>query len=564
VKPLLAAAATEASDDQLVAAVREGSEEAFEALYRRYRPRIVGYVRSMCSDHARAEDVAQDAFMSALRGLRSSDKEIAFRPWLYEIAKNACIDHMRRAGRSPEVSIDSEDFSPQEEGRISQSVAPTDAEVTRREELESLQMAFGDLPQSQHEILVMREFEGLSYDRIGRRMGLSRGAVESLLFRARRTLRDGFDDIDTGERCVRMRVAMEAMADGHRTGMRDRRRMSIHLRDCAGCRRTAVAIGLDDLALAAARERGSALRRVAGLLPLPAFLRRRLGDGLGGLNSSALNAMVPAAEQGFSLTGKAAALVVAAALAAGGAGVVNKASGGAVPLPGGMGVENEQAASHAGGGPGGTAAAPGAGSVPGVPAGAAAGAPGVPAGGGGAGRGPGGTRTDGHTGGPAGSLGLPLGLGGTGAGAQSHVHPLSGLVGGATGPAGQLTDSAGKVIDRTGKRVTDLVGGTVQNVTGAKPPKGSAPKVTTPSVTAPEVSVPKVRVPKVSVPRVPGTGIGGGGPSRKPSVPDAGGTVRDTTSKLPVQTPQLSPVQAPTVTLPETGVTLPAPGVRLP
>ena len=231
-KPLLAAAATEAGDDQLVAAVREGSDEAFEALYRRYRPRILAYVRSMCGDHARAEDVTQEAFMSALRGLRSSDKEILFRPWMYEIAKNACIDHIRRAGRGNEVSLDSEDFGAQEEGRISESISGTDAEVARREALESLQMAFGDLPESQHRILVMRELEGLSYERIGSRMGLSKGAVESLLFRARRTLRDGFDDIDTGSRCERMYGAMEAVADGRRTGTRDRRRLR---RGCCRC-----------------------------------------------------------------------------------------------------------------------------------------------------------------------------------------------------------------------------------------------------------------------------------------------------------------------------------------
>ncbi|MGH2978402.1 MAG: RNA polymerase sigma factor, partial [Solirubrobacterales bacterium] len=331
-KPLLAATATGAADDQLVEAVRDGSEEAFEALFRRYRPRIVAYVRGMVSDHARAEDITQEAFMSALRGLRSSDQEISFRPWMYEIAKNACIDHLRRARRGNEVSIDSDDFSPQEEGRISQSVSGTDAEVARRKELESLQMAFGDLPRSQHQILVMRELEGLSYDRIGSRMGLSRGAVESLLFRARRTLRDGFDEIDTGARCVRMRVAMEAAADGRRTGIRERRRLTIHLRDCTACRRTAVAIGLDELALAAARERGGAVRRVAGLLPLPAFLRRRMEDGAGLFSS-----MGPAAEQGASLAGKVTAVVVAAALAAGGAGVATKASGGAVPLPGGLG-----------------------------------------------------------------------------------------------------------------------------------------------------------------------------------------------------------------------------------
>jgi len=292
VKPLLtAAAATEVADDQLVAAVREGSEEAFELLYRRYRPRIVAYVRGMVGDHARAEDIAQEAFMSALRGLRDSAQEISFRPWMYEIAKNASIDHLRRARRGAEVSIDADDFSPQEEGRISQSVSGTDAEAARRKELESLQMAFGDLPESQHQILVMRELEGLSYDRIGSRLGLTRGAVESQLFRARRTLRDGFDDIDTGERCVRMRVTMEATADGLRTGMRERRRLTMHLRDCADCRRTAVTIGLDDLALAAARDRGSALRRIAGLLPLPGFLRRRMDDGV-----AALNTMGPAAD----------------------------------------------------------------------------------------------------------------------------------------------------------------------------------------------------------------------------------------------------------------------------
>ena len=333
VKPLLtAAAATEVADDQLVAAVREGSEEAFELLYRRYRPRIVGYVRGMVSDHARAEDIAQEAFMSALRGLRASDQEISFRPWMYEIAKNACIDHLRRARRGAEVSIDSDDFSPQEEGRISQSVSGTDAEVARRKELESLQMAFGDLPQSQHQILVMREFEGLSYDRIGSRMGLSRGAVESQLFRARRTLRDGFDDIDTGERCVRMRVTMEATADGLRTGMRERRRLSIAP---ARLRRLSPHGGRDRPRRPRARgspgprQRAAPRRRAAAAARLPA--------PQDGGRVAALNSMGPAAEHGASLAGKATAVVVAAALAAGGAGVATKASGGGCRCPGGLG-----------------------------------------------------------------------------------------------------------------------------------------------------------------------------------------------------------------------------------
>ena len=267
--------------------------------------------------------------MSALRGLRSSAQDISFRPWIYEIAKNASIDHLRRARRGSEVSIDSDDFSPQEEGRISQSVSGTDAEVARRKELESLQMAFGDLPQSQHQILVMRELEGLSYDRIGSRLGLTRGAVESQLFRARRTLRDGFDDIDTGERCVRMRVTMEATADGLRTGMRERRRLTMHLRDCADCRRTAVTIGLDDLALAAARDRGRALRRIAGFLPLPGFLRRRMEDG-----AAALHTMGPARGAGRLAGRKGDRGRGRRGARRRGAGVATQGSGGGLSLPG--------------------------------------------------------------------------------------------------------------------------------------------------------------------------------------------------------------------------------------
>jgi len=532
VKPLLAAAATEVADDELVAAVRAGSEEAFEALYRRYRPRIVAYVRSMCGDHARAEDVAQEAFMSALRGLRSSDKEIAFRPWLYEIAKNACIDHMRRGGRSVEVSIDSDDFSPQEEGRISQSVAPTDTEVARRKELESLQMAFGDLPESQHQILVMRELEGLSYDRIGSRMGLSRPAVESLLFRARRTLRDGFDEIDTGERCHRMRIAMEVAADGGRIGLRDRRRLTTHLRQCAECRRTAVTIGLDDLALAAARERGRALHRVAALLPLPAFLRRKLGDG-----AAALNSIGPAGEQGGSLAAKAAAVVAAVTLAAGGAGVAHKASGGVIPLPGGIGGKDHGAGAGPGGDRGG---GPGAAPVDGTAGGGAGagtgpqGAIGAPAGS------PGATTGHGGTSGPLGPTGDRLSgdVQGLADGGRRTTDSLGSSMGGAvdgvTPSTGSLTGSVGKTAERTGEKVTGTVDHQLQDATG-----GQAPRL------------PKVKVPDTSV-KLPGTGGG----ASSPRLPDTGGTVGGLEPKLPVETPD--------VTLPDTGATVPDTGLRLP
>ena len=93
------------TDHELIVAVRRGSDRAFEELYSRYRARIGSYVFGMVGDHARAEDIAQEVFISALRRLRDTERPIAFKPWLYEIAKNACIDEFRRTRRAREVPL---------------------------------------------------------------------------------------------------------------------------------------------------------------------------------------------------------------------------------------------------------------------------------------------------------------------------------------------------------------------------------------------------------------------------------------------------------------------------
>src|SRR4051794_12323540 len=96
-------------DLDLVAGVRAGSDRAFEALYTRYQQRITAYVRGMVHDHGRAEDITQEVFMSALRRMHETEAEIVFKPWIYEIAKNACIDAWRRSRNTNEVSFDAQD-----------------------------------------------------------------------------------------------------------------------------------------------------------------------------------------------------------------------------------------------------------------------------------------------------------------------------------------------------------------------------------------------------------------------------------------------------------------------
>src|SRR5436190_23981105 len=84
------------TDAALVAGVRAGEDSAFEELYRRYRPRVNAFVRRFLRDDGRAEDVTQEAFLSALRRMRVTDAEIAFQHWIYEIARHAAIDAHQR------------------------------------------------------------------------------------------------------------------------------------------------------------------------------------------------------------------------------------------------------------------------------------------------------------------------------------------------------------------------------------------------------------------------------------------------------------------------------------
>ena len=144
------------TDGELVERIRAGDDSAFEELYRRYRPRIAAFVHGHLRDDARAEDVTQEAFFSALRRLRATDSEIAFKPWIYEIARNAAIDSYRRTSRAQEVPIDGDELlRPSDRARLVGSRAP-DAALLVKERLDHLRGAFDELPETHHRVLIMR------------------------------------------------------------------------------------------------------------------------------------------------------------------------------------------------------------------------------------------------------------------------------------------------------------------------------------------------------------------------------------------------------------------------
>ena len=259
------------TERQLVAAVRLGDDRAFETLFERYRARISAYIYGLVSDHGRAEDLTQEVFIAALRRLRETDSAIAFKPWIYEIARNACIDEFRRVRRANVVPLDGQplEYCVQ----LHQLPDHTSPELgwERKQQLGHLTGAFSGLSENHHRILVMRELEGRSYTEIAQRLGISRPVVESTLFRARRRLSQEYDELASGRRCQDVRSAVDGQEERSLTslGIRQRRRIARHLTHCRDCLLYARSAGIDELELLPA----GAARKVAALLPF-GWLRR--------------------------------------------------------------------------------------------------------------------------------------------------------------------------------------------------------------------------------------------------------------------------------------------------
>ena len=265
--------APERTDQQLVAAIRRGEDRAFEELYGRYRRRIGAYVLGMVGDHGRAEDVAQEIFISALRRLRSTDWPIAFKPWIYQIAKNACIDELRRARRVQEVPLEPDPEAEQRRPALHSLAPAPEVAVEGKQRLDDLRGAFRGLSERHHRVIVLRELEGLSYNEIGERMGVSKPVVESMLFRARRRLGEEYDELASGRRCAQIQavVAADCERSVRGLGMRERRQLTRHLSHCLPCRRQARLAGLDDSYF----HTPGLVGKIAALLPIP-WIRMRL------------------------------------------------------------------------------------------------------------------------------------------------------------------------------------------------------------------------------------------------------------------------------------------------
>jgi RNA polymerase sigma factor (sigma-70 family) len=166
------------SDERLVGLTREGHEGAFEVLMERYEKRIHAYCRNMLRSSEDARDMVQDVFTSAHRAMLADERPIQVKAWLYRIARNRCLNHLRRPQPDAVESMD-----------VFEATGDSAAEVAgSREDLQELVRDVQSLPETQRTALVLREMEALSYDQIATVMDKTVPAVKSLLVRARVSL----------------------------------------------------------------------------------------------------------------------------------------------------------------------------------------------------------------------------------------------------------------------------------------------------------------------------------------------------------------------------------------
>ena len=217
------------------------ANEVLDELYRQHVGDVYRYTYAVLGNHADAEDDTQTTFVTALRALERGETPVEPSHWLTVIAHNLVRQRWRQAAARPtlvELEADVAD-------------APEEDEAF---ELEELVRALQRIPETQREAIVMRELEGRSYAEIATVMGLSTSALETLLFRARRSLAEELENVVT---CQNAELALSKQLDG-RLSRKDRRRLDEHLADCPDCAR-----------LAATQQRQRRAFKGLALLPLP-------------------------------------------------------------------------------------------------------------------------------------------------------------------------------------------------------------------------------------------------------------------------------------------------------
>lgn len=169
--------------EHIIARARRGDADAFEQLVAAYRNQVFRLALRMCGNEADADEVAQEAFLSAWKGLPNFRGESRFSTWLYQLTTHAAIDLMRREKRQA-AAEDIDEITAADDGPSPQQ------QVERTETQREIRSALMQLPEEYRQVLLLRFMQELSYEEIGRALKLPVGTVKSRLNRAKAQLKD--------------------------------------------------------------------------------------------------------------------------------------------------------------------------------------------------------------------------------------------------------------------------------------------------------------------------------------------------------------------------------------
>jgi len=177
----------------LMLKVKDGDTAAFERLVEIHRNSVIGTVAKMLGNPAEAEDIAQQVFIRVWKSAVRYEPQAKFTTWLFTITRNLVFNEVRRRKRKPAVSMDEreEEFHLMETDH--RTVSP-DLSLLHGELEKAIDDAVAALPEKQRMAVILRRYEEMSYEEIGKVLGTTVPAVKSLLFRARTQLKESLKD----------------------------------------------------------------------------------------------------------------------------------------------------------------------------------------------------------------------------------------------------------------------------------------------------------------------------------------------------------------------------------
>lgn len=180
---------SEQLDEELVARVQQGDKKAFDLLVIKYQHKIIQLVNRYIKDPIEAQDVAQEAFIKAYRALDSFRGEAAFYTWLYRIAINTAKNYLvARSRRNSNYEVDIQDAEKVENAPQLHDLESPENQLANEQIIETLKQAINALPEEMRTAIMLREFEGMSYEEIAEAMDCPVGTVRSRIFRAREAI----------------------------------------------------------------------------------------------------------------------------------------------------------------------------------------------------------------------------------------------------------------------------------------------------------------------------------------------------------------------------------------